>query len=922
MASRTYNRAPLSVPTPSKGDINEYYFNHVNWKGVNTDKNFLTVDQETFADAKNVYVDGEGILKSRPAIKRSDNRTNILDFWEFDEVKVTFTKGTTKNLLSFDQVGSQILGTSDDNPQLVPYGDKIFIFAKDYNRDAIVGGQLINLFADSKLVYYDKTHKNFFNANDRIYIPKTKVDSAGVETEVESPNLFTNKSIKTYLYNKGTGISPDAYGKDFSLELDDKTYNLTWDYDTGYTIVDSKFKVTDDHLIDIRNDGAIARFDLSNRTLTYSVTGNSFVNVAVLPAEYGDLIDKPKFTQDGRHIIVPTTISFYIITVVPIEGAYEFSEFTDILALNNVGSKWNPDDAFVAYDFISYDNFVYAYKSNVPSGSISVKAIIVVRYDANAEQPAMSKIIYDRSLGDYDSPISTDDYSAEPVAISYNVNTLIQDINAEKGIIAIGSGRDLNNKYHIYLIPSVTMNSVYDANISDKGSNIDILATQSDIRWASSNAYGKIYYDKVDGYPVIESTEVKASGSAVLSSNGRNALYSTGIYFSDTDKFLPLVVTSANDRPIAFTDHIYYLNDQNRLLTGNTERTFELEYAIDGEYHLPENFKWSQLSEFYFAIDNNLYISEYREDSDGRFMWYFPKRNHHEFDSKVTGLIPISSAEMGVFLKDSLWYVSKAESVYTVTKSKLELGVKDGADVITSYDGTLTIFCTDRGMVALSYQDFVASTDQSLTFLSDPIYDKIKDFCKNPVKLYKYDFWVLLYRVDSTDGFIFDTRNGSWWPVSCSNAFSKIIKYKDNAILLSDGKQYHLDKDVDAYFDYDGGKSTIDWFVTSQKLHLSAINNYKHLSNITLSSMIDVTNPNDPVTYDMDVTNYRKTVDDGQTKTIVYKVDMLRTYVQRLNYPKVNEFQYTLRTDYDNKVQRPLSLTNITLKYKITGQVR
>ena len=91
---------------------------------------------------------------------------------------------------------------------------------------------------------------------------------------------------------------------------------------------------------------------------------------------------------------------------------------------------------------------------------------------------------------------------------------------------------------------------------------------------------------------------------------------------------------------------------------------------------------------------------------------------------------------------------------------------------------------------------------------------------------------------------------------------------------------------------------------------------------MTLSSVLDVYNPNEPVTFDMDVTNYRESVDDGETKTLVYKVQTIRTFVQRLNYFKVNEFQYTLRTDYDNRVQLPLSLSDITIKYKITGQVR
>ena len=59
--AKTFNRSPLQVNTPSSSDIKNYFFNHYNWKGVNNDKNFLAVDQETFADAKNVYADAEGL---------------------------------------------------------------------------------------------------------------------------------------------------------------------------------------------------------------------------------------------------------------------------------------------------------------------------------------------------------------------------------------------------------------------------------------------------------------------------------------------------------------------------------------------------------------------------------------------------------------------------------------------------------------------------------------------------------------------------------------------------------------------------------------------------------------------------------------------------------------------------------------------
>jgi hypothetical protein len=446
MASRIYNRVPLSVPTPSKGDINEYYFNHVNWKGVNTDKNFLTVDQETFADAKNVYVDGEGILRSRPAIKRSDNRTNVLDFWDFDEVKVTFTKGTVNNLLSFEHDGFSVLVTSDDNPHLVPYGDKIFVFAKDI----VEHGKLVSF------AYYDKTRKGVYNATDRIYIPKTKVDSAGVETDVESPNLFTDKSTKIYLYNKDSGISPDARGKDFSLELDGKIYNFIWDYDTGYTIVDSKFKVTDDHflngelMMDVRSDGAIILYNVTNRVLTYSVTGNSFTSVSWLDKSYGEIIGKPKFSQDGRHAAIATTKSLYFITLVPIDELYEYPNFTDVLADEPL--RWSVNSN-VVFDVKSYDDFVYAY-------DFQQYMYVLHHYDGDSHFNAIHGGTLD---GLYEEAVI-------PKSISYNSEAFIPTLFDEKGIISISSSSDSYGTTLVYVLNSAVSNVHRDS--SNRGNTV------------------------------------------------------------------------------------------------------------------------------------------------------------------------------------------------------------------------------------------------------------------------------------------------------------------------------------------------------------------------------------------------------------------------------------------------------------------
>ena len=74
------------------------------------------------------------------------------------------------------------------------------------------------------------------------------------------------------------------------------------------------------------------------------------------------------------------------------------------------------------------------------------------------------------------------------------------------------------------------------------------------------------------------------------------------------------------------------------------------------------------------------------------------------------------------------------------------------------------------------------------------------------------------------------------------------------------------------------------------------------------------------------VNNYRKKLDgyigDDDYTFVNYNVEAARTYVLRLNYSKVNEFEYLLSSDEENAISIPLSLNSITIKYKIGSQVR
>lgn len=430
----------------------------------------------------------------------------------------------------------------------------------------------------------------------------------------------------------------------------------------------------------------------------------------------------------------------------------------------------------------------------------------------------------------------------------------------------------------------------------------------------------------------------------------KKQLFTYDDYTSDTVGYDPINLLFSCF-PIAYfyggnTFDGMYIANTNALYISNTNQVIELTETTVGEtnFILPEVY--ALLENYYVGIGNKLYISKSVTDN-GKFKWYFPEISVQPFDNSITNLQPISNSEVAIFFENEIWHstfdaettIGGKQGVYRYYKSKLQAGCKKGSDVLVTYDGKYTIFASNRGLVAMSYQDFIASTEQSLTYLSDNIYDKFVNYIteqnsSNQIKLYKFGYWIIIYKRDSKDGFVFDTRNNSWWPLSSFDKPTKFVTIDNKIEMLSVGNMYDLNKSDADYYDYDGEfVNKVSWLVKSQKLHLSALNNYKHIINMTFVSVHDsniLQNSEyniDGLDFKLQVNCYRKKVDGNINSlddyvTVNYRVDTIRTYVQRLNYSKINEFQYQLSSDEENAMDIPLSLNSITIKYKVGGQVR
>lgn len=961
--AKTFNRIPLSVNTPSSNDIKNYFFNHYTWKGVCDDRNFLAVDQETFAACDNVYMDAEGLLKSRPALKKSKiiagalTLSSIVNFWSFDEIIVYLCKDGSVYNLYF--VKDNLLLNHIDN------------FASSDLRLIIVKTKIF-IFTATSLHYFNILNNVVGNAEDFIYVPKTKIISTTVETSNESPNVLTTSEIYVYLYNSIIGLPPTIIGKTVTVDINGISYEILFDKYTPDVLVNVKFNIdsayniwfTDDRYqnvnLAVSSENTYALYSYDNHTLLYSADGVTFklVDTLVLGADEGVYSKPISFTQDSAYVYIVTNRTVHIVSVKADTNtlSLKFPTFTDIrtyitsqAATTIFTEDYESIYAASLFDFITYDDFAgvtgpfdnmehegqeysYLFYFQYSNGVVRRRATNYIGSPLASQSCSFPEYIkYSKSFlrNEYDGCLLI--YGAQSYPNSSSMPAHWQDILSVLTVVGFTEYSSDIIVTRTWLYDSLFAFQSFDAKIFD---NKIIFVDVGD---DSHYRYYVIDSDLTLSSPLVIYKSVEANWyrhRIFLSTTGDKLLTDQYVYNVVDNTYKSLIVMDDEDNnegvamaiPLAFTDYVYYIIRQNdggnytQLYTSYFSDTVEFEYAKTGTYNyfLPSHI--AELTNEYLAKNNTLYISEYRETIDGNFQWYLPKINEQKFNYNVTNLQPLSQTEMGVFLGNEIWYVYLTDNGYAYNKTKLQVGIKQGSDVITAYDGSRLLFACDAGFAALSYQDFVATTEQKLTLMSDKIYSMFKAFNDSPIKIVEYDLWIILYKQGFNKAFIFDTRHGAWWPITSFAVINKIVKYGDKLYILIGGNVYTLSHSDNDYFDFDGtNKHKIPWSITSQKLHLNGLNYYKHITNLTFTSVLE---QDSELSFNLDVYNYRKNIDSGKPEIVSYIVNAIRTYVQRLNYAKVNEFQYVLTYDEDSAIQVPLSLSTITVKYKITGQVR
>lgn len=924
----TFNRTPFYVNTPSKSDATDYYFNHYNWKGLNENKNFLTVDQETFEDCDNVYVNSDGLLRSRPALK-------------------AMPLGFHPNPARLWTVGNYIIAKSDATLVLLNSNwEEIDSYGYEFgeNFTPVLTDDKIFLFNNSNFKYIDLSDYSLKDGYDKVYVPLVKVKTGDVETSNESVNLMTPEQTVIYKVSKEFPIPSELYNKRVKATLYDKNVvidNLDRSYNNRlyqkFQSVDNLDFSDDDLWMDVKNYNGRDlwfKFIKSTGEFSFGFTDSGIIKSSTFA---GTVTKKPKFSEDGHLVSFISGNDIYVISTIKdkqeagVGITYRYPDFTLIgpdYFQSISGAVIRAYENLEDVHFVNYDTLSILGKSNV--GKYSLSSLINGSYCIYYEDGTPGRYCYE--------DFSDNDCDCLGVHCSKFGNILLTNCVFD------------NNLYTITWMPVQNGATIkfkrYNFNFSCN--HYDAKRLPDTILFTASGANNYIRYGEIG----LNGIEISHTFKSIILGNNfwygkimdnGNVLYRGGMYnvssgltesfvtFDGVPYIWPVAATS-NCYFMSFADYDEQAGDIltnditnfiDMVIVQSSTYSEDIQNFINALVEVPLHVE--QLDSWYFGTGENLYISEYRESDDGEFLWYFPKYTHQTFDDNFTGLQVLSSDEMGLFFEHEIWYSRRTDNAYAYSKSKLPVGLKQGSNIIIDYDGATLMFPTYRGLAKLSYQDFVATTDQTVTYLSDNVFNKFGSLVESgTVRLVKYKFWLICYVEGNEHALLYDFRNKSWWPITLVQGNLSPVVIDENIYFVLTESPYSvltLSLRDDDYYDekVTGDVSHINWSIKSQKLHLNAVNNYKHISNITLLSVLD---SNDPMQFNLTVTNYRKQSKTTDIQTSEYEVDAIRTFVKRVSFPKVNEFQYKIVNDAESFTKVPLSLSGITVKYRIGSQVR
>lgn len=541
--------------------------------------------------------------------------------------------------------------------------------------------------------------------------------------------------------------------------------------------------------------------------------------------------------------------------------------------------------------------------------------------------------------------------------ISFTISGFIPDDTCTVGSMTVDSvsyindGTDLHVSFRGTYLSSTDnkyKDFVYDysyTGIHDDG--------PEDTKYYADSVKGKCQvtepYDDLIGYNGLNNTQSYIMSDCTLLADKKSAkLYGALTKSKEFDLLSDSIVTVAISGTIYDTwvvNDTYYILTSDGLytnyMTDNEFATVTYTHSSSGTFTKVPDVSLSD-NQLYLAFGNDLWITSNSYDENDNLRLAAYNRDVQSFISDITGMINISTTEVALFFNDKIKICSKVEDEnfgfrYDYYNTKLSLGTRRGDSIINTLEGSYTLFPTIRGLASMNYQEFMATTDQVVRYITDDISDMWTKFYQDSEEIHIIQHRSHLFITNgTTDILLYDFRINAWWfwqvPVNINRLFTD---QEELTVISSDAEEPLVFKrDTTLYYGdllvspasivnmFRNDKTKfidIEWFLVSQPLHFNAPSYYKNIKQLIFQLDEDVrTNE----TIDAQIKLYRKKVTVREPEIIEFKVDELRTFVKRFNYWKINELQWALSNDQDTVTPAQIKLNTVTVKYEIGDEVR
>ena len=950
---RTIKRTIPDINT----DIDNYskYFNQFNWKGINEAKNIFEVDQESFRECDNVFVDYDDQLVSRnPLMEESLNlketlppNSELVKIERFGDVEVLVFKNQDGYAITARKGGSTTTTSVLRN-------------LEKYHLSAI--GQYIICFNNVAARVYDTLNisKGWQPLYNFVDLPVTKRVVGGTVTEYPV-NQFTKSYKEEYVWSDNSRPTLPKYKQADSIEVTSERESLTWTLPDTNILTDYRIlrklniKLFEDDLISTA--GSTICIGRSTYFLVSYDEGNTFSKIEY-PA-YDRFCNIASISEDGSYFFFVATNAVY---------RYSFSDeswsYIDYSLTPNDGSLivypgLNPIDfqyvkginnggSFLTGDIFSFvlcvnpdpDNSSYFYSYRLYAMGPGLKDV-ARRNEGSLICKAFSRVSF--------TPLEDNSMFNDKTAKDLNrFMTKITYNSVDNKALAVGilNDRDTSN-VEVCVIDAKNLFNAKSILLPDTKNGYILSAyyiTDSQLTPSDCISLEVIVYDTTKN----KWTKIKSITNGVDTNNTINELgissYNTvpfellggwiagsTVYSKDfTEEAILPTELIENDRINTFiiNDFLYvqYGNDvyTNNFSTSDSALlTYTYNFSEDLFTEVPDcSYSGTEL---YLGFGNTLKITSNVQE-DNVLKLSLPPINNQSFIDSINGIINISTTDVALFFRDKITVCTRVEDEtfgfrYDYYNTKLLLGIMPGDSVLNTLEGSYTIFPTKRGLAFMNYQQFMSTTDQIVSYISDPIENLWESFYndKSYIKIIQWRRHLVLSN-GSTTLLLFDFRTNSWWKWTIPLNTSEILTYQDSLKLISK-TLYSFEESDDRYLDFP--KTTyqkeIKWFITSQVLHFNAPTYYKNLKQLIfkLSETNNLKN-----TINVQIKLYRKSVTLKEPDIIDFKIDELRTFVKRFNYWKINELQWGLSNDDYTKIPARLILNGISIKYEIGEEVR